>query len=112
MSALQLDVIIVRPRLVWGRDDSTVTPQLVAMARAGTLALLGGADARTSSCHVDNAAEALILAATRGRPGEVRAHSRAACCDVSCADLRRRATRRFTSPPTGRLRLRRLSTLR
>lgn len=42
------------------------------MARAGMLALLGGAGARTSSCHVDNVAEALILAATRGSPGEAR----------------------------------------
>jgi nucleoside-diphosphate-sugar epimerase len=70
-ATLGLEVVIVRPRLLWGRDDTTVTPQLVALGRSGLLALLGGGGARTSSCHVDNACEALVCAATRGRAGEI-----------------------------------------
>jgi hypothetical protein len=45
-AALGMDIIIVRPRLIWGRDDTTVTPQLVALARSGALSLMGGAGAR------------------------------------------------------------------
>ena len=90
-----LEVVVVRLRLMWGRDDTTVTPQLVQMGRCGLLALMGGGGARrardgllaaatrlrpqltllrrTSTVHVENACEGLLCAAERGRPGEARA---------------------------------------
>jgi nucleoside-diphosphate-sugar epimerase len=84
-ASLGMEIVIVRPRLLWGRDDSSVTPQLVALARSGVLALMGGGGARTSSCHVDNAVEGLLRAATRGRPGQARV--RHACHARACADF-------------------------
>jgi nucleoside-diphosphate-sugar epimerase len=64
-------VIVVRPRFVWGRDDTTALPQLVAAAHSGKLVWIGGGDYLTSTTHVDNAIEAIILALEKGRGGEV-----------------------------------------
>ncbi len=64
-------VMVVRPRFVWGRDDSTALPHLVAAARAGKLAFVDGGRHRTSTTHVANACEGVALALARGRSGEV-----------------------------------------
>jgi nucleoside-diphosphate-sugar epimerase len=65
------DAVIVRPRFVWGKGDTTLLPRLLAAMRAGRWAWLGGGDQLTSTCHVDNACEGLILAAERGEPGAI-----------------------------------------
>jgi len=63
------ETVVVRPRFVWGRGDTTLLPQIVAMVRSGRFAWIGGGRHRTSITHVDNAVEGLVLGATRGRPG-------------------------------------------
>ena len=65
------DTMVVRPRFVWGRGDTTLLPRLVALARQGRLAWIGGGCQHTSTTHVDNTVHALLLAAERGRPGGV-----------------------------------------
>jgi nucleoside-diphosphate-sugar epimerase len=60
----------VRPRLVWGAGDTTLLPGIVAAVESGRFAWIGGGGHRTSTTHVDNAVEGLMLAAERGRPGE------------------------------------------
>jgi len=65
------DTVVVRPRLVWGVGDTTVTPSLVEAVRRGRFSWIGGGRHRTSTTHVDNAVEGLVLGAERGRPGEV-----------------------------------------
>ena len=66
-----LATVVVRPRFIWGEGDTTVLPQLVQAARDGTFLWIGGGRYLTSTCHVRNVCEGLILAAERGRPGEI-----------------------------------------
>ena len=66
-----LETVVVRPRFVWGRGDTTLLPAMAAMVRAGRFAWVGGGRQRTSTTHVDNAVEGLMLAAQRGAPGGV-----------------------------------------
>jgi nucleoside-diphosphate-sugar epimerase len=63
------ETLVVRPRFVWGRGDTTLLPVMLAMVRAGRFAWIGGGRHLTSTTHVDNTVEGLILGATRGRPG-------------------------------------------
>jgi len=63
------ETVCVRPRFVWGVGDSTLLPGFVEAARSGKLVWLGGGRNRTSTTHIDNCVEGLLLAAERGRPG-------------------------------------------
>jgi nucleoside-diphosphate-sugar epimerase len=64
-----LETVVVRPRFVWGAGDTTLLPILVAMARSGRFRWIGGGRQLTSTTHVENTVEGLVLAAERGRPG-------------------------------------------
>jgi nucleoside-diphosphate-sugar epimerase len=66
-----VETVVVRPRFVWGRGDTTLLPALVEMVRSGRFRWVGGGRQLTETTHVDNAVEGLWLAATRGRPGGV-----------------------------------------
>ena len=66
-----LETVVVRPRFVWGRGDTTLLPAMTEMVRAGRFAWIGGGRHRTSTTHVDNAVEGLVLGAERGAPGGV-----------------------------------------
>jgi nucleoside-diphosphate-sugar epimerase len=66
-----LETVVVRPRFVWGRGDTTLLPQIVAAARSGRWAWIGGGRHRTSTTHVDNVVHGLLLGAERGAPGGV-----------------------------------------
>jgi nucleoside-diphosphate-sugar epimerase len=65
-----LRTVIVRPRLIWGNDDSSVLSQLEHAVNAGRYMWIDGGRYPTSTCHVDNLCEALLLAAEKGRGGE------------------------------------------
>jgi nucleoside-diphosphate-sugar epimerase len=62
--------IAVRPRMVWGKGDTTLLPTVVAAARSGRLRWIGGGHQRTSTCHVRNVVAGITAAARAGRPGE------------------------------------------
>ena len=66
----ELETVVLRPRMVWGRGDTTLLPELVAAVEAGRFAWIGGGRHRTDTTHVDNVVEGLLLAAERGRSGE------------------------------------------
>jgi len=63
-------VAIVRPRFVWGPDDSSVLPKILDAVRSGRFMWIGGGRHLTSTCHVDNLVEALVLAAEKAPTGE------------------------------------------
>jgi nucleoside-diphosphate-sugar epimerase len=65
------ETVVVRPRLVWGVGDTTILPGILAAARSGRWAWIGGGGHRTSTTHVDNVVEGLWLGATKGAPGGV-----------------------------------------
>jgi nucleoside-diphosphate-sugar epimerase len=66
-----LETVVIRPRLVWGRGDTTILPALVEAVRRGRFAWIGGGHHLTSTTHVDNTVHGLVLGAERGRPGDV-----------------------------------------
>jgi nucleoside-diphosphate-sugar epimerase len=65
------ETVVVRPRFVWGSGDTTLLPTMVEMVRSGRFAWIGGGRQKTSTTHVDNTVQGLVLGATRGAPGEV-----------------------------------------
>lgn len=64
----RLETLVLRPRLVWGPGDTTLTPAIEAMA--GRWRWIDHGRARTSTTHIDNLVEAIVLALTEGMPGE------------------------------------------
>jgi nucleoside-diphosphate-sugar epimerase len=64
------ETVVVRPRLVWGTGDTTILPGLVNAVRSGRFRWIGGGRHRTSTAHVDNVVEGLVLGGQRGRGGE------------------------------------------
>jgi nucleoside-diphosphate-sugar epimerase len=64
-----LEAMIVRPRFVWGRGDTTLLPLLVEGTRSGAFRWVGGGRFRTSITHIDNTVEGLLCAAENGRGG-------------------------------------------
>jgi nucleoside-diphosphate-sugar epimerase len=65
------ETVVVRPRLVWGRGDTSILPALIKTIEAGRFAWIGGGSHLTSTTHVDNTVEGLVLGAERGEPGGV-----------------------------------------
>jgi nucleoside-diphosphate-sugar epimerase len=66
-----LETVVVRPRFVWGRGDTTLLPAMTEMVRAGRFAWIAGGKHLTSTTHVDNVVHGLLLGAERGAPGGV-----------------------------------------
>ena len=66
----RMDVVIVRPRFIWGVGDTSVLPLLMAAVRDGRFRWISGGRYKTSTCHVNNVVEGMLLAAERGRRGE------------------------------------------
>ncbi|HVS28870.1 MAG TPA: NAD-dependent epimerase/dehydratase family protein [Solirubrobacteraceae bacterium] len=64
-----LETVVVRPRLIWGPGDTTILPSLVEAVRSGRFRWIGGGRHRTSTTHVANVVEGLLLGAQRGASG-------------------------------------------
>ncbi len=62
-AAQGLDVIILRPHLIWGPEDNHLIPGI--LKRAGRLKIVGRADDLVDTIYVDNAAQAHVLAARK-----------------------------------------------
>lgn len=70
-NSAELRVVAIRPRAVWGRDDTTAMPQLLAAARSGQLAWISGGTYLTSTTHIANLCHGVDLALRHGRGGAV-----------------------------------------
>jgi len=64
------ETVVVRPRLVWGPGDTTLLPALEQAMASGRFSWIGGGHHLTSTTHVDNVVEGLMLGAERGRSGQ------------------------------------------
>ncbi len=64
-------VVVLRPRFIWGRDDTTALPTLLEAVRSGKFAWISGGNYLTSTTHVANLCHAVELALGHGRGGEV-----------------------------------------
>ena len=65
------ETVVIRPRFIWGRGDTAVLAKFIAGVESGRLAWIDGGRYPTSTCHVANVCEGALLAAEKGRPGEV-----------------------------------------
>ena len=68
-STADFEAVVLRPRFVWGVGDTTLLPAIADAARQGKFAWIAGGDHLTSTTHVDNVVEGLLLAAEKGRAG-------------------------------------------
>jgi nucleoside-diphosphate-sugar epimerase len=66
-----IETVVVRPRFVWGRGDTTLLPAIAGLVRSGRFRWIGGGRHLTDTTHVDNTVEGLWLGATRARAGGV-----------------------------------------
>jgi nucleoside-diphosphate-sugar epimerase len=66
-----LETVVVRPRFVWGRGDTTLLPAIVDMVRSGRFRWIGGGRHLTDTTHVDNTVEGLWLGATKAPAGGI-----------------------------------------
>lgn len=66
-----LTTVVVRPRFVWGKGDTTLLPRFLKTMREGKFSWISGGYYPTSTCHVQNLCQGLICAAERGKGGEI-----------------------------------------
>jgi nucleoside-diphosphate-sugar epimerase len=66
-----LRTVIVRPRFIWGADDTSVLVQLSEAVKTGRFMWIDQGRYPTSTCHVANVVEGMLLAAEKGRGGEI-----------------------------------------
>ncbi|MDZ4858184.1 MAG: NAD-dependent epimerase/dehydratase family protein [Candidatus Hydrogenedentes bacterium] len=65
-----LATVVVRPRFIWGKGDTSVLSNMVQAVKDGRFMWIGGGNYKTSTCHVRNVCEGALLAAEKGRGGE------------------------------------------
>src|SRR4051812_50210054 len=46
-----LETVVVRPRFVWGKGDTTLLPEIVGMVKAGKFAWVGGGGPVEGATH-------------------------------------------------------------
>ncbi|GBF48535.1 3-beta hydroxysteroid dehydrogenase/isomerase family protein [Leptospira ryugenii] len=66
-----LETIVIRPRLVWGKGDTSVLPVLLDMVTSGQFMWLGGGKKQTSMTNIENLVHAIDLSLSKGKSGEV-----------------------------------------
>jgi nucleoside-diphosphate-sugar epimerase len=70
-NAPEFATVVVRPRFVWGKGDTNLLPEIVEQVKKGAFAWIGGGRYLTSTTHIDNCVEGMLLAAEKGTPGSV-----------------------------------------
>lgn len=68
LAAADLNPIILRPRGLYGRGDTTLLPRLLAAARIRALPLMNGGRAATDLTYIDDVAEAAFAALNAAAP--------------------------------------------
>ncbi|MBB6098679.1 nucleoside-diphosphate-sugar epimerase [Deinobacterium chartae] len=58
-----LEAVVLRPRALFGPGDTSVLPRLLAALERGRLPVIGSEDTVTDLTYIDNAVDALLLAA-------------------------------------------------
>jgi nucleoside-diphosphate-sugar epimerase len=65
------DSVILRPHIVYGPGEKKILPRLLGMRRLGAVAVAGSGNNRLSLTHVENLADAVVLALQRHHGNEV-----------------------------------------
>lgn len=66
-----LETVVVRPRFIWGRGDTSVLAEMVDAVKHKRFGWIGDGHYLTSTCNVANVVEGALLAAERGVPGSI-----------------------------------------
>jgi nucleoside-diphosphate-sugar epimerase len=66
----ELATVAVRPRFVWGLGDNGILPALIEAVKSGRFRWVDGGHYKTSTCHVANCVEGMMLAAEKGQGGQ------------------------------------------
>lgn len=66
-----LETVVVRPRFIWGKGDTSLMAEMIEAVKKKKFAWIGDGHYPTSTCHVANVVEGVLLAAERGMPGEI-----------------------------------------
>lgn len=66
---VDFETISLRPRFVWGPNDTTLLANLIEMVDSGKFRWINKGEAETSACYVENIAYAAQLALGRGKGG-------------------------------------------
>jgi len=67
----ELEVVVIRPRFIWGKGDTVLLPKLIEAVRTGSFKWISGGTNMTTTSNVANVVEGAILAAEKGKPGEI-----------------------------------------
>lgn len=67
----EFNVIVLRPRFIWGRDDTTAIPQILKAVDNGQFAWINNGEYKTSTIHIANFCVGVECAISRGNSGEV-----------------------------------------
>ncbi len=70
-NSTEMITTVVRPRFIWGKDDTTLLPRLVESVKKGQFSWIDQGKYLTSTCHVTNVCEGMFLAAKHGKGGEI-----------------------------------------
>lgn len=65
-----LQTVSIRPRFIWGGDDTSLLPQLVSAVETGRFLWIDGGRYQTSTTHIDNVVEGLICGWEAGEGGQ------------------------------------------
>jgi nucleoside-diphosphate-sugar epimerase len=84
-----LDAAIIRPRAIFGANDTALMPRLLRAAARGRIPLIDGGRALLDMSYVDNVADVLIAAALYPAPLRGRAYNVSNGEPISVADLMR-----------------------
>lgn len=63
--------VALRPRFIWGKDDTVLLAEMTKTINSGGWAWFKGGHYLTSTCHVDNVVEGVLLALDKGEGGEI-----------------------------------------
>ncbi len=66
-----LDTVVIRPRFIWGKGDTTVLAEIARAVREKRFAWIDGGHYPTSTCHVKNVCHGALLAAQSGTSGSI-----------------------------------------
>ncbi|MFN8509257.1 MAG: NAD-dependent epimerase/dehydratase family protein [Deinococcaceae bacterium] len=67
-----LEVVILRPKAIYGHGDHALLPRLIQAAKEGRLCRIGNGKNRVDLTHVEDVAQALMLATEKPLPNRLR----------------------------------------
>lgn len=70
-----LDVVILRPRAIYGPGDTSIFPRILRSLESGRLPIIGNGRNKTDVTYVDNVVHACICAATASVPHSGRTYN-------------------------------------